>query len=119
MKLVEIINARTVLNGINEKLPFTTAYKIAKFVKDTETAAELFDEKRKAIFEKYAVEKTDDEGNKTKIIPDDDLAAANKEMAELGETELADVHPTFNADDFGAINLTTAQVYALLGVIKN
>lgn len=113
MKLSTIIGARNTLSGITAELPFSVAYKIAKFVESTEAAAKLFDDKRQALVEEYVV----GEGE-ARHIPDEKLNEVNEKLADLGNEDIPDIKPVFELKDLDELKFTPAQAYALLELVK-
>ena len=113
MKLSAIIGARNTLSAVTTELPFSVAYKIAKFVERTEAASKLFEDKKQALIEEYAV----GEGEERRI-PDDKLAEVNEKLFELGNEEIDEISPIFALKDLDELKFTPAQAYALLELVK-
>ena len=103
MKLSDIIYARRIFLGITEKLPFKTSYKIAQFMKATDTENTLWEEKSKEILEKYPENEQSEE--------------CSKELTELGNQEVNEVSVKFEESDLESLQFTPAQVFFLMPFI--
>ena len=114
MKLASLIAARNILATINTELPFSAALKIARFIQQSEDPNKLFEERRMAIVNEYAVEKDD-----PRSIPPEKVPEANERLAALGDEEVADITVRFKADELANVTLTPAQAYALLEILED
>lgn len=113
MKLSAIIGARNTLSNVTAELPFSVAYKIAKFVESTEAASKLFEDKRQSLVEEYVVGEGED-----RHIPDEKLNEVNEKLVQLGEEEIPDIKPIFDLSELNELKFTPAQAYALLDLVK-
>lgn len=114
MKLASLIAARNVLQGLSNSLPFGVALKIARFLKQSEEPNRLFEERRDAIINDYAVE---DSATGERRVPDDKIPEATRAIMDLGNEEISDITIRFAATDLDGIALTANEAYALLDLI--
>ncbi len=116
MKLIELINARKALANISTsgmKMPFPIAYKISKFMSETQHDEDFYNEKVTDIFKEYG--ETDDEGKI--VVPKEDRDKVEPLMKELTETEIEDCSIRFSSEDFGGMDVFVQDCVALLPII--
>lgn len=126
MILKDIINMQqTLTNIVNQKLPFSLAYKFSKLAKIVDENIQFYSTSLKQIIDEYA--EKDEEGN---ILHDENnpdmikvksalIEEFQQKVEELSNVEIADEVPTFTFSDLeDKIELTTQEVLALMPVIR-
>lgn len=124
MKINELLKVRTVLISIKQaKMPLKISYQFAKFLHDTDSSNEFYNEKYQEVINKYS--QKDDLGNSMlskdgqsiKIQQEffDECVAAIKELEEI-EIEVPKIK--INLSELENIELTVDQVYALMLILE-
>lgn len=117
MKLIDLISARRTVEELapNGELPFSVAYRIAKFLSLTQTDNAFFEERMKGIITKH-LDRVDD-GNI--FIKKDEIEEYNSEVEELQNMEVSapDIKFQLNKLD-GIVKLSPAQILSLLEFIE-
>ena len=121
MKLIELMNARNVLDSLaKEKVSAKLAYPFAKFISETESDAEYYEKQRNDIVLKYALppeeqKKYTDGQIHFKPEVANDLA---NELKELGDIEIDQPNVrNFTLDELNEVKIEPRQMFLLLPVI--
>lgn len=117
MKLNKLLQARKVLNKhANEPIPTLLAYKILKFMKESDTESAFYDQKLKEIVDKYGKKDKDGklihDGGGVSIAPDF-IEDCRKAMTELDETEVETPKVTFLIRELTPIDFSVSELYSL------
>lgn len=121
MKLNTLLQVRKVLGAhVNEPLPTILAYKILKFMKGTDVEGEFYNDKLREIIEKYGAR--DDAGNIVRngdsvSISPEFLDECNKEIAELGDTEIEIPQIRFSIGELVPIKFSVSELFSLDEII--
>ena len=116
MKIIQIINARQIVNAFTNDNTINTrlAYWMTKFVVKTQSEYDFYIREMQKILAKYATE-TDD-GNL--VVAPENIEAFNTEVAELENTEVEDPGIRFALSDLsGELKLSMKQIFPLLDFI--
>lgn len=119
----EILKSADVLNDlVARQLKAKTAYHVARLAREVNREAQLFEEERTKLVEKYAEK---DENNKLKIGENGNISVAKenlenyvKEITELTKSEIElNVEP-LELSDLGEEDFTAQQMENLMAFIK-
>lgn len=125
LKMQEILGFASFYDTVKgQRLSMKTAYKLAQLAKAIDGELQFYREKLQAIVQEYAV--LDDNGQP---VPTDDGAGVKLRpgtetecyaaMYELQEVEVTLPDAKFHIDDFGDVELTTAEIGAVLPFIED
>lgn len=122
MKLYNLLQIRKILNSHTQDAMSTTlAYKIMKFIKQTESEETFYTNKLQEIINKYA--KRDEngeyvyEGDGVKIV-EGKVNECNNEINDLAATDVEIPNIKFTLDELAPLSFTVADLYLLDDVIK-
>lgn len=116
MKLIEIINARNVIDEISDSKDIGThlGYAMAKFIVTTQTDAEFYSKEVQKLFDKYGEASED---GKT-IIKPENIDAFSHDVQALQNTEADDPKIRFSLSELmKGLKLSMKQIYALMQFI--
>lgn len=116
MKLLTIINARSVLDELSNKEDINVhlAYLMAKFMSKTENEHKFYVTEASKIFDKYAIEEDD----KKMVVPADKVELFKADLEKLNDTEAEDPQIRFKLSELSAeLKMSMKQVYPLLDFI--
>lgn len=100
MNIKEILESKEAIETLTaQNLPINTAIKVSKVQKELNSVLDIYQERRKSLFEKYG------EG-KDLTIPDDKREVFIKEHEELINEELEITIQKISAEALGDINIT-------------
>lgn len=122
MKIIEIINARNVIESIfTEKISSRLAYKFTKFLKETDVEEDFYKKRLRDIMKKYG--ETDEHGNYIIInnnikIKDTYRDTCMSDVEELDNTDVEMPNIVFNIDEFEDIKLSIEKMCSLFAFIK-
>lgn len=122
MKIKEIMNVRDVFsNYINKELPIKLAYKISKFIEDTNSDYDFYFEKVKELFSKYS--EKDENGNYVKNENGIKIKKEFEEKFKIDLEELQNIESNsqikyFSLDDFGDLKCSIKEIIILNKIIK-
>ena len=122
MKLIAIAKAREVIkHHLQDKVPFRTAYKFTRFLKETETQDDFYNEKLRELVELYG--KKGDDGriiysNGMLTLQEDKIRDWTEKIEELYNTEVETPSVVFEPSDFDGLNVTTGEIGELIDFIK-
>lgn len=116
MKLVKIVDARQVLEGLSEKdnISAHLAYWMAKFVSRTKEEHTFYVREMQKLFNSFATKKPDG----TVLIPNEKVDEFNKAVEALDETDVEDPGIRFNLSELSSeLKLSMKQIFPLLDFI--
>ncbi len=122
MKLIKLIETIRVLEEIrDEKLPFSTGYKMAKFLSAVSDDDAYFKERYSSLISEYAVK--DGNGNlqvsnDSITISPDKIEEFNKKVEELGNVEVEIPDVKFSLSELDSLNLSVNQIVSLFQFIE-
>lgn len=117
MKLVNLIQAREAIkHHTQDKVPFRTAYKFMRFIKETETQDSFYNDKLKELIELCG--KKDEDG---KLIYSDGMLSLQEDHAkewsekikELYDTDVEAPETMFKPEELDCIEVTTEEMIAI------
>lgn len=116
MKLVKIVDARQVLDGLSSKedIGAHLSYWMTKFVVKTENEHLFYAREMRKLFDAYATRNDDD----TILIPKERAAEFNAAVEALNETDVEDPGIRFSLSELSTeLKLSMKQMYPLLDFI--
>ena len=116
MKLIQIINARKVLDSFsdNENIGAHLSYWMTKFIAKTEADHNFYVDETRKIFAKYA-----EEVDGKLVVSVDKVVAFREEAATIDDTEAEDPGIRFDLSELAAeLKLSMKQMYPLLDFIN-
>jgi len=114
MNVSQVVNSQETLNKlVGFELPIGIAHKLSKTLKEVESVLELFDTKRKALFDKLG--KESDDGM---IIPEDNVAEYNETIQTILDEEVEVDFSLVKAEDLGDIKLSVKDLNSLDWLIE-
>lgn len=116
MKLINIVNAHQVLDGLGDRdINGRLAYWMTKFIAKTQADYDFYAVEIRKLYEKYGEQK--EEGKVA--IPADRVEEFNKDLDSLNNTDAEDPNIRFNLSEISAgFNLSMRQMYPLLDFIN-
>lgn len=116
MKLGNIQEAvKVIIKYSNERVEFSTAYKFAKFIKDTDMQCEFYNSKVQEILNEYA--EKDDNGN-MKIKAGVNSDEFSEKIKILSDTEVEAPKIKFELSDFSDLKVSAKEMLALSEFIE-
>lgn len=120
MKLSKLIKIRSVfLQMKNEKMPIKTGYQIARFLQDSDTEFQFYEEKYREIILSCAElnedgsPKASEDGASIKI-QEDKMQECITNLNELENTDVRDFEIKINVVDLENAGLTVEQLYTIM-----
>lgn len=117
MKLITIVNAHNVIDGLADKenIGAHLAYWMTKFVVKTQDEAAFFQTEMRKLFEKYGTKNEDG----AYAVPNENAAAFAKDAEALQNTEVEDPGIKFSLSELSTeLKLSLKQMYPLLEFIN-
>ena len=106
MKTGMIVNAQPVLNQLAEaKLPMGIAFKLLKALKEVGSVMEVYEERRKEIFEKYG----EPQGDQIVVKPENQDAFTN-DMNTLFNEDVEVNLPSLQLSDIESVEMSVAEL---------